>query len=244
MFEVIFKAKHECPYVRFSEKYPDVKIAQWCNHRVDVLEIECRDIETFNRIGPSLRALLLWKGGKILSESFGERNIQVITKTCRDFQITPSISGVVEKNSFLEIPPVVYDGGWETHKTIGFREADFRNLFKSLERLGPVEVLNKRVYPEKSMIDTFAVSLGSVFQELTAKQVDAIATALESGYYQVPKKISTEQLALKVKVPRTTFEEHLRKAESKVLRGLAPFLLLYAQRPIGMQKVPAEIAAR
>jgi len=244
LFEVVFKAKHECPYIRFSEKNPEVKIAQWCNRRVDVLEIECRDIETFSRIGPSLRGLLLWKGGRILSESFGEKNIQVITKTCRDSHIKPSISGVVEKNSCLEIPPVVYSGGWETHKTIGFREVDFTNLFKGLERLGPVEVLNKRVYQEKSMIDTFAVSLGSVFQDLTARQLDAIATALESGYYQVPKKISTEQLALKHKVPRTTFEEHLRKAESKVLRSLAPFLLLYAQRPIGMQKVAAEIVAR
>jgi len=121
---------------------------------------------------------------------------------------------------------------------------DFANLFKGLEKLGPVEDLNKRVYRDKSMIDTFAVSLGSVFQDLTARQLDAIATALESGYYQVPKKISTEQLALKHKVPRTTFEEHLRKAESKVLRSLAPFLLLYAQRPIGMQKVAAEIVAR
>jgi len=244
LFEVVFKAKHECPYIRFSEKYPDVKIAQWCNRRVDVLEIECRDIETFSRIGTSLQDLLLWKGGRILSESFGEKNIQVITKTCRDSHITPSISGVVEKNSFLEIPPVVYSGGWETHRTVGFREADFTNLFRGLERLGPVEVLSKRVYREKSMIDTFAVSLGSVFQPLTAKQLGAIATALESGYYQVPKRVSTEQLALKHKIPRTTFEEHLRKAESKVLRGLAPFLLLYAHRAVGMQEVTAEIVAR
>jgi predicted DNA binding protein len=244
LFEVTFKAKHDCPYVRFSAKYPDVKIAQWCNRKVDVLEVECGDIETFNRIGPSLRGLVLWKGGRVLSESFGDRNIQVITKTCRDFHLAPSISSVVEKHSFLSIQPVVYGDGWETHKTIGFREADFKNLFRALEKLGPVEVLSKRVYPEKSLIDTFAVSLSSIFKELTMKQVDAMVAALELGYYHVPKKISTEQLALKHKIPRTTFEEHLRKAEGKTLRGLAPFLLLYAQRPVGVQKATAEIVAR
>jgi len=37
-------------------------------------------------------------------------------------------------------------------------------------RIWPVEILSKRVYPEKSMIDTFAVSLSAVFHELTAKQ--------------------------------------------------------------------------
>ena len=244
MFEVTFRSKHHCPYVRFSERHPEVRIAQWCNGKVDVLEIECPGIETFNRFGPDLRDLVLWKGAKVLSESFGERNIQVITKTCRDMHISPSISGVVEKSSCLEVPPVVYSDGWETHKAIGFREGDYKKLFRGLEALGPVEILSKKVHAEKSMIDTFAVSLSSVFQELTGKQVEAIATALQSGYYQVPKKTSTEQLAQKQHVPRTTFEEHLRKAESKVLRGVAPFIILYSQRPTGMQKFTQQIVAR
>jgi len=235
MFEVTFRAKHECPYVHFSEKHPDVRIAEWCNRRIDVLEVECRDIETFSRIGPDLQNLLLWKGGKILGKRFGTRNIQVITKTCRDTRISPSISGVTERNSCLDMQPVTYGGGWETHRTIGFRESDYKKLFKDMAALGPVEILGKRVYLEKSMIDTFAVSLSSVFQELTIKQVEAIAAALELGYYQVPKKITTEELAQKQNTPRTTFEEHLRKAESKVLRALAPYITLYAQRPTRLE---------
>lgn len=242
MFEVTFRAKHECPYVRFSEKHPDVRVVQWCNRRIDVLEIECRDIETFTRIAPDLQNLLLWKGGKVLRKSFAEKNMQVISKTCRDLRISPSISGVVERNSCLEIQPVVYGGGWEAHKIIGFRERDYKKLFAELMSLGPVEVLRKRVYPEKSMIDTFAVSLSSVFHELTVKQTSAIAVALELGYYQVPKKVSTEQLAERGGVPRTTFEEHLRKAESKVLRALAPFIILYAQKPSNLQEEPQLVA--
>jgi hypothetical protein len=238
MFELTFRAKHECPYLHFSERHPEVRIAQWCNRKIDVLEVECGDIETFNRIGPDLQNLLLWKGARILRKTFGAKNIQVITKTCRDTRIFPSISGVVERNSCLEIQPVTYVGGWENHKTVGFREGDYKKLFKDLQNLGPAEVLNKRVYPEKSMIDTFAVSLSSVFQELTTKQAQAIAAALELGYYEVPKKITTEHLAQKQRVPRTTFEEHLRKAESKVLRALAPYLLLYAQKPPKLQEAP------
>jgi predicted DNA binding protein len=243
LFEVTFRAKHECPYVRFSEKHQDVRVVQWCNRRIDVLEVECRDIETFNRIGPDLQDLLLWNGGRVLRKSFGEKNIQVITKTCRDVRISPSVSGVVEKNSCLEIQPVTYLGGWETHKTLGFREADYKNLFKNLEKLGPVEVLSKRVYPEKSMIDTFAVSLSLVFQGMTPKQVEAIAGALEMGYYQVPKRMTTEELAHKHKVPRTTFEEHLRKAESKVLQALAPYIILYARKPSGLKEASQLLAS-
>jgi predicted DNA binding protein len=242
MFEVTFKAQHECPYLHFSRKHPDVRIVQWCNRRTDVLEVECGDIETFNRIEQDLQRLLLWKGARVLRKTFGEKNIQVITKTCRDTHIAPSISGTIERNSCLEIPPVVYHGGWETHKVMGFRENDFKKLFKDLSKLGAAEVLSKRVYEEKSMIDTFAVSLSAAFSDLTPKQAEAIATALELGYYQVPKKTTTEELALKQKVPRTTYEEHLRKAESKILRALSPYITLYARRPTRLQEVAPQLA--
>jgi predicted DNA binding protein len=242
MFEVTFKARHECPYVDFSLKHPDVRVVEWCNRRTDVLEVECGDIETFNRIEQDLQRLLTWKGGRVLRKTFGEKNIQVITKTCRDSHISPSISGTIEKNSCLEIPPVIYYGGWETHKVMGFRESDFKKLFKDLAKLGPAEVVSKRVYGEKSMIDTFAVSLSAAFSDLTAKQADAIATALEFGYYQVPKKTTTGELALKQKVPRTTYEEHLRKAESKILHALSPYVILYARRPTGLQEVAPQLA--
>jgi predicted DNA binding protein len=242
MFEVTFKAKHECPYVHFSLKHPDVRIVEWCNRRTDVLEVECNDIETFNRIEPDLQTLLLWKGGRVLRKTFRERNIQVITKTCKDSRISPSVSGIIEKNSFLEVPPVIYHDGWETHKAIGFRDNDFKKLFKDLNNLGSVEVVRKRVYPEASMIDTFAISTSTAFSELTMKQAEAIAAALEYGYYQVPKKVTTEELALRQKVPRTTFEEHLRKAESKVLHALAPYIILYAHRPTRPQEAPEILA--
>jgi hypothetical protein len=40
----------------------------------------------------------------------------------------------------------------------------------------------------------------------------------------VPKATRTGEVAAKMGLPRTTFEEHLRKAESKVLRSVAPYL--------------------
>jgi predicted DNA binding protein len=244
MFEVVFKAQHECPYIHFSVKHPDVRIVEWCNRKTDVLEVECGDIETFNRIDPDLQSLLLWKGGRVLRKTFGEKNIQLIAKTCRDSRISPSISGAIERNSCLEIQPIIYYGGWETHKAVGFRETDFKKLFIDLSKLGPIEVVSKRVYPEKSMIDTFAVSLSSVFSDLTAKQVEAIAAALELGYYQVPKKMTTEELAQKQEVPRTTFEEHLRKAESKVLHALSPYIILYAHKSTRLQEAPQHILVK
>jgi len=228
MFEISFRARHECPYVQFSMKHPEVRILEWCNLSTDVLEVACPDIETFTTIGPDLDGLLSWKGGRVLKKNFLERNLQVIVKTCRDGKIRPSISGVVQKNSFLEIPPIVYHDGWEERRVIGFREADYKRLFRGLSSLGQVEILEKKVLAERSIRDAFVISLSSVFSELTEKQLEALQVALEHGYYEVPKKATAEEIARKHRVPRTTYEEHVRKAESKLFRAMAPYIRMYA----------------
>lgn len=229
--------------MEFSTRHPEVTILEWCNLRIDVLEVGCPDIETFNSIGPDLHKLLSWKGGKVLKKNFFERNLQVIVKTCRDSKIKASISGVVEKNSCLEIPPIVYHDGWEERRVIGFREDDYKKLFRALDVLGPVEILQKKALAERSIRDTFAISLSSVFSNLTGRQLDALETAIEFGYYQVPKRTTAEEIARRRKVPRTTYEEHVRKAESKVFRAMAPYIGLYASKPQRLGPLTPKITA-
>jgi len=244
MFEISFRARHECPYVQFSMKHPEVRILEWCNLSTDVLEVACPDIETFTTIGPDLDGLLSWKGGRVLKKNFLERNLQVIVKTCRDGKIRPSISGVVQKNSFLEIPPIVYHNGWEERRVIGFREADYKRLFRGLSSLGQVEILEKKVLAERSIRDAFVISLSSVFSELTEKQLEALQVALEHGYYEVPKKATAEEIARKHRVPRTTYEEHVRKAESKIFRAMAPYIRMYASRAPRLVERAPQITTR
>jgi len=243
MFEVAFKLQHDCPYTRFSMKNPDVRVIEWCNNRIHVMEVDGLDIETFTRIEKDLSDLLLWKGGKVLKKSFLDRNLQLILKTCCCGNISPNVADVVERNSCLEIPPETYYGGWEEYRVIGFRENDYKRMFQELGQLGPVEILEKRVLPRKSLRDTFAISMSSVFSGLTDKQVNSIVAALEYGYYQIPKKATAEEIALKHHTPRTTFDEHLRKAESKILRSIAPYVRMYASRGHSAERVP-QIAAK
>jgi predicted DNA binding protein len=233
MFEVSFRVQHACPYVRFSLKHPEVRIVEWCNHRMDVLEIECPDIETFTRIEDDLQNLISWGGSRVLKKSFFERNLQVIIKTCREGRISPSVSTVLEENACLEIPPIVYHGGWEERRAVGFRESDYKKTFRILNGLGQVEILRKKVLAERSIRDSFVISLSSVFSELTQKQVNALLSALDYGYYQVPKRLTAEEIARKHRVPRTTYEEHVRKAESKILRAMAPYVRIYASSGAG-----------
>ncbi len=243
MFEVAFRVQHDCPYTRFTIKHPEVRITEWCNNRIHVMEIDVPDIETFTRIEPDLNELLLWKGGKILKKNFLAGNLQLIVKSCHCSKIRPNISDIVERNSCLLIPPDIYYGGWEEYRVVGFRDNDYKKMLQELDQIGQVRIIQKRVAPEKTIRDTFVVSLNSVFSRLTERQVNSLIAALEAGYYQIPKKVTTTQIAGRNKVPRTTFEEHLRKAESKVLQAIAPYVRLYTSG-VKPPEQPLKIVAR
>lgn len=244
MFEVTFKIQHDCPYTRFTVKHPEVRVVEWCNNRIHVMEIDCPNIETFTRIESDLSELVAWKGGKVLKKNFLAGNLQLIIRTCKCSNIKSNINQIIERNSCLLIPPETYYDGWEEYRVVGFRDGDYRKLFQELDQVAQVRISQKRVIPEKSIKDTFVLSLNSVFSDLTEKQVNSLISALEEGYYQIPKRVTTRDLARKRKLPRTTYEEHLRKAESKILQAIAPYVRLYSssssKNPVPVPQISAE----
>jgi predicted DNA binding protein len=61
------------------------------------------------------------------------------------------------------------------------------------------------------------VNLRFDLEELTPQQLKAVNLAIKKGYFEIPKKINLEELSKQMKLSRTTFLEHLRKAEKKIL---------------------------
>ena len=57
----------------------------------------------------------------------------------------------------------------------------------------------------------------NVMPKLSKHQKTALEIAYNNGYYSYPRKITLEQLAKIAKVGISTFQEHLRKAELKLL---------------------------
>lgn len=62
--------------------------------------------------------------------------------------------------------------------------------------------------------------------KLTRKQAEALLAALDAGYYALPRRVTTLDVARKIGVGRSTFEEHLKKAEAQVVGALAPLARL------------------
>ncbi len=61
------------------------------------------------------------------------------------------------------------------------------------------------------------VNLHFDLEGLTPQQWKAVNLAIEKGYFEMPKKVNLEELSQQMKLSRTTFLEHLRKAEKKIL---------------------------
>ncbi len=61
------------------------------------------------------------------------------------------------------------------------------------------------------------VSTIAISPHLTDKQLEALQIAVREGYYNYPRKLTIPELAKSKKVSYSTFQEHLRKAESKVI---------------------------
>jgi len=54
---------------------------------------------------------------------------------------------------------------------------------------------------------------------LTSKQERVLKSALELGYYDYPKRISTEELSKVVGLAPSTISEILRRAEKRIISG-------------------------
>ena len=60
------------------------------------------------------------------------------------------------------------------------------------------------------------ISFTKILPEITDNQKKAMHLAINSGYYDYPKKITLPELAKKMKISYSTFQAHLKKAEGKI----------------------------
>ena len=60
----------------------------------------------------------------------------------------------------------------------------------------------------------------SLLSKLTTRQRQMVLTAYALGYYDVPRRISSDDLARHLEVDKSTIVEHLRKAERKLIGSI------------------------
>ena len=115
------------------------------------------------------------------------------------------------RGTLLTVPPVVcHDDGSRTFTLVGTDE----DIQGAVEGPPPgVDITVEQVGGER-------VTPDSAVSELSARQREAVETALAVGYYAVPREATIETVAEELDCAMATAAEHLKKAEATVFRAL------------------------
>lgn len=115
----------------------------------------------------------------------------------------PLAQSVHEVGAFY-IYPIRFSKGREICTLVFENKEDLRKMLKNLE-------------VDWKIVRIENVNLQFDLKDLTPQQLKAVNLAIEKGYFEIPKKVNLEELSEQMKLSRTTFLEHLRKAEKKIL---------------------------
>jgi predicted DNA binding protein len=232
LHQASFRVRHECPYRELSGRYPDLTIREWYLSDCQVLEITSAETPT-EELLEDIRTL-----GTTLHESVDESGLHVVTQACL-CSLEESILERFEAHNCLYQPPTVHRHGWEHYTVIAFDEADIRALHRDLEADRDIEVVSKTTIEDQPIAHSMLTPVDRLFEDITDRQLAALQLALENGYYEQPRGTSLRELADMTSVARSTFEEHLRKAENKFLTNAGEFLRLVtagtATNPLGAE---------
>ena len=117
-------------------------------------------------------------------------------------------------------------------------ELDMDLIWTTPSMIAPDRIIISFMGPQKSIVEFVEIVRGHVgeiinmtFQKasyekgdilsiLTDRQREIMAAANRHGYYEIPRKISSVELAEKLEIAKPTMLEHLRKAESRLLTNI------------------------
>lgn len=222
LFEAQFKVKHECPYRTISAQHPQLTIREWFMNEHQILEVAVPETPT-DELASAIDDI-----GTTLCETKDEDRLYAIVRSSL-CSLDDSLISRFEAHNCLYMPPTVYREGWEHYTVTAFDEGDVSKLLGNLDEDRDIEVVSSKPIETKQVPHSPFMTTDSVFGGLTSRQLDALHIALDNGYFEQPRGASIKELANQTNVARSTFEEHLRKAENKVIRNVENHLRLLTE---------------
>ncbi|GAB7013053.1 helix-turn-helix domain-containing protein [Halolamina salina] len=125
----------------------------------------------------------------------------------RDAEILDAIS----RTGIMAVPPIEFDSDGTATVTLVGTAGAIRPALEELPDEMRTEVLRVGEYDRRrELFDS----------GLTDRQREAVAAAVDAGYYASPRRGSIEDVAAALGVAPSTAAEHLRKAESRVMAAV------------------------
>ncbi|MDJ1434208.1 helix-turn-helix domain-containing protein [Halostagnicola sp. A-GB9-2] len=184
----------------------------WCNEHCDLLHIkEMADSDV------SLVALRDSAGIDDIIRTDNE--MILITEECLLGHEENLLEGYLERHNCLSFPPREYRNGTITIRIISLNEENLTTFFHDINEDYSVTVESKQEIANLRSNDPLLMIDADV-PNLSERQQEALLTAFDMGYYEIPRRHTTADIADEMGIQRRTFEEHLRRSEEKLLNSL------------------------
>ena len=140
-------------------------------------------------------------------------------------EFTPLQSLMYE--GYLPLGPTILENGRECFDLLLSDRDELSKAVELLEEFGDVRIerisrdFSRQVLPS-------AAGWQELLSSFPPRQREVLKTAFESGYYEIPRETTLEEIAAEMDITKTTASNHLRKAERRVIEFLTTYLDLAA----------------
>jgi predicted DNA binding protein len=209
---------HPCPYCDISVAFPGTLLLLWCDNRRDVFLVSSPDPTEQRRVLADLRASFR---ARVLSIDGPDALVMI-----PDFEWStpPSVTALARRTNVWVLHPVVYFGGTETYRFVAPSKTELHKLVSRLQRVGDVEILSLSGRATLGAVREVPTAAIHFFEGLTDRQARCLVAAYEGGLLDVPARTKWGEVARREGLSRSTFGEHLRKAQHRLLANSYPAL--------------------
>ena len=233
LFEVALKVAVPNSFLAdLTRRFPSMSIFIWCNRENDVFEVVVRNSEDYPLVMDEIRAHQFMD---VIEEISDDRRVYLNVHECHCMKQDTIVRHIGELD-ILNIFPNIVENGWCYHRLIVFRHKDLEELLRRFDNWGWVYKILRKVPFDGFVASSLTITADALFSSLTERQMDALITAHRHGYYNLPRDADVQTIASKEKVPRTTFQEHLKKAENKLVAAVVPHMKLFIHAPSERRK--------
>ena len=216
MHEATFRIQGDGTYAAATAG-TDASVELWCNDHCDLLYVENDAIDA---ILADVRERV---GVKDLVRRPDE--VVVVTGECLRRRENDLVEGYLARHDCLLLPPLRYDKGAKSCRVLALDPANLTACYRDLVDDGlSVSVEQKREI-ETVTHDAPLLTLDSLLPEFSPRQRETFAAAYDAGYYAIPRETTTTEIAEALGVERRTAEEHLRRAENKLVASLVDYIV-------------------
>lgn len=233
--DVSLRVRHPCPYCDVSVAHPRALLLLWCDNRRDVFLVSAPDRPELRRVLARVRSA--FRARVLLAEG----SVAVVALPEFEWSSPPSVTGLARRAGVWVLHPVVYYGGMETYRLLASSRSVLDRFVRRLRQLGDVELLSVTERVGLEPVRDQSTASVHFFGGLTDAQARSLVAAYEGGLFEVPSRSSWEEVAERQGLSRSTFGEHLRKGQLRLLRNSYAALKSRAaayETPVLLRAVP------